>query len=384
MSFLFQDASAELEWTKETGLSVLTPIQELLTATVIPEKILAAVVGQRHTISHGIGRVGSLNSTETDNVNTHISIDSDDDCDGEDEDEGDDIDQTPQTRLLTVVEINECAKRAYDDCVFGSPSCPDFHSAATDLQPFVLVQVSLDKPLAELVIRATVNEVSRLFRYDEEQHRAFAIGARAFLRLLECEGYCDTQSTEEVAEIQRLLFLHGMAGTGKSHVIRGWTALSVSWTRPKAIGLFAITGVAAANIGGSTFARLVFSFTRWGMTDNLRKRWGGLRVAVWDEVSMATCTDVATLDAFGRALTGRENLPFGGITLIIAGDFFQLPPPVSGGRYLFQDPGQSIHARLNGYRLYRSFKDVVVLTKVIGFPFMIHSPRRLLATNLLA
>jgi hypothetical protein len=82
---------------------------------------------------------------------------------------------------------------------------------------------------------------------------------------------------------------------------------------------------------------------------------------ILDEASMVKCIDLSVLDSFLRALTGRSNLAFGGVILILAGDFFQLPPV--GGNYLYVIPGGNSAAKI-GFDLYRSVTDIVVLTEV--------------------
>jgi len=272
--------------------------------------------------------------------------------------------QSPQQQIrpLTVEELKENSDVACNDCVFGAP--PLAHVERTlpsDVSEFVNVCVHVGRPLQKIPTCATINEVSRQFGYNENQHRAFAIGGRAFLGFLAREDAHDDMIDAEIVELQRLLEIHGMGGTGKSHVINGWLALSISWSRPHAVGTFAITGVAAINISGQTFARLTYAFLKFGMSDRLRKKWQSKRMFILDESSMFKCVDLCTLSNFLKALTGRKNLAFGGVIVILAGDFFQLPPV--GGRYVFLDPGGNSAAK-TGFELYRSFTDVVVLNKV--------------------
>ena len=76
--------------------------------------------------------------------------------------------------------------------------------------------------------------------------------------------------------------------------------------------------------------------------------------------------DLYELDRFCRALTGRANLPFGGMIIVLAGDFCQLK--LVGGSFLFQIPGGADNKRAAGYELYRAITSdaVVVLSKVPG------------------
>ena len=45
-----------------------------------------------------------------------------------------------------------------------------------------------------------------------------------------------------------------------------------------------------------------------------------------DEISFMKETDLRKLDQYMRILTGNKDLLFGGIILILIGDFFQIPP----------------------------------------------------------
>jgi hypothetical protein len=42
-----------------------------------------------------------------------------------------------------------------------------------------------------------------------------------------------------------------------------------------------------------------------------------------DEMSMLIWTNLAELDSFWKELTGRADVPFGGLLIILAGDFYQ-------------------------------------------------------------
>ena len=86
---------------------------------------------------------------------------------------------------------------------------------------------------------ASLQEVSALlFKLTNDQHRAFVIIGRALLRSLESK-----HTNEEVAATnQELLLLHGLAGSGKSFVIRARKALAESWEHPKAVRTCAPTG----------------------------------------------------------------------------------------------------------------------------------------------
>jgi len=267
---------------------------------------------------------------------------------------------------LAVEELFANPEDSCKDCKWGASPISFDRRIPVGIASTVLVTVRSGQPQQELPTCATINEISRLFGYTEDQHRAFVIIARAFISYLANEDAYFTMPDEEIAMFQRLLLIHGMGGTGKSHIIKGVIATAISWSRPSAVGIFAITGVAAINICGETFARLTYAFKRYGMSDKIRSAWAQMRVAILDEFSMVKDLDLYELDRFCRALTGRANLPFGGMIIVLAGDFCQLKPV--GGSFLFQIPGSADNKRAAGYELYRAITSdaVVVLSKVPG------------------
>ncbi len=267
-------------------------------------------------------------------------------------------------RPLSVVELTANLKRANDDCVFAADPQHELGHARVgpDVPAFVHVTVSLGRPLQKLPACATINEVSRLFEFTEDQHRAFTIVARALLESLVFEDVdADDMVDSEVAvaRYQQLLLLHGMGGTGKSYIIQGLLAVATSWGRPNSVGTFATTGVAAINVLGETIASLLFYYNMTGsITSDLRVKLGALRVLIVDEMSMIQHDDLNKLCKLLRKVKQR-NLPFGGLTVMLAGDFAQLPPV--GGPCVFT------FAKNEGFDLYRSVcrNATVVLNQVI-------------------
>jgi ATP-dependent DNA helicase PIF1 len=110
---------------------------------------------------------------------------------------------------------------------------------------------------------------------------------------------------------------------------------------PDRIAVTASTGLAACNIGGVT----LHSFAGIGLgkespedlvkkikkNQKARHRWMRTKVLVIDEVSMVDGELFDKLEAIARIIRSNGR-PFGGIQLVITGDFFQLPPVPENGR----------------------------------------------------
>ncbi|MDO3634417.1 AAA family ATPase [Mycolicibacterium arseniciresistens] len=131
----------------------------------------------------------------------------------------------------------------------------------------------------------------------------------------------------------RHLFLTGKAGTGKSTLIRLFTA-----DTDRNVVVVAPTGIAALNVDGYTIHRL-FGFRTTTTLDDIRngayrpgrftKTLASLQTLIIDEASMvrADVFDMvaAALERFGPA----PGAPFGGVQIVLVGDLYQLPPVVS-------------------------------------------------------
>ncbi|KAG6555887.1 hypothetical protein Mapa_002529 [Marchantia paleacea] len=131
------------------------------------------------------------------------------------------------------------------------------------------------------------------------------------------------------------VFLTGSAGTGKSFVLE--FAIRVLKAKYGASSVFvtASTGLAACALGGTT----VHSFAGVGLgTGNKeslvdkvksrresRTRWQSAKALVVDEISMIDGEFFDKLDYVGR-IVRKDSRPFGGIQLVVTGDFYQLPP----------------------------------------------------------
>ncbi|XP_049875680.1 ATP-dependent DNA helicase PIF1 [Pectinophora gossypiella] len=145
----------------------------------------------------------------------------------------------------------------------------------------------------------------------------------------------------------RNIFFTGSAGTGKSFLLkRIVTALP-----PDVTVATASTGVAACHIGGTTLHAFAGIGDGSGSVDILcdramklplvAQKWRKCKHLIIDEISMVDGLYFEKLEAVARFVR-KNDKPFGGIQLILCGDFLQLPPVVdkskTGKRFCFQSP----------------------------------------------
>jgi ATP-dependent DNA helicase PIF1 len=141
------------------------------------------------------------------------------------------------------------------------------------------------------------------------------------------------------------VFLTGAPGSGKTYTVNAY----VAYLRARGIepAITASTGIAATHIGGRT----VHSWCGIGVRlplgraglERIRenrfvaKRIKGAAVLIIDEISMLSPQVLEAVDQVCRHV--REDVaPFGGLQVVLVGDFFQMPPIVS--RNGFAAPGE--------------------------------------------
>jgi ATP-dependent DNA helicase PIF1 len=127
------------------------------------------------------------------------------------------------------------------------------------------------------------------------------------------------------------LLMTGEGGTGKSTLIKMFVS---EYSGKKKIAITATTGAAAILLNGTT----LHSYLGIGLGNlseevlylqihkkhHILKRWKELDVLIIDEISMLEPRLLDKLEKLAKAFR-KNNNPFGGIQLILTGDFFQLP-----------------------------------------------------------
>jgi hypothetical protein len=218
----------------------------------------------------------------------------------------------------------------------------------------------------------TLCTVSKEFTLNKLQHAAFCkIGKVLLTRWLRDEpsaadpggGYQGPDYENELTQDQLLFFLGGAGGTGKSRVIDAVTKFCSSWRRSTCILKTALTGKAATLIHGRTLASFMLSLERANSSDFV-----GVDILVIDEVSMLTKSNWLKLDKLLRRYKRVPGVPFGGIHVVLVGDFLQLPPV--GADPIYVDPRDKVHystTDIEGFYLWRRFESAIVLEESVRF-----------------
>lgn len=129
------------------------------------------------------------------------------------------------------------------------------------------------------------------------------------------------------------IFLTGEPGAGKTHTINNF----VNYLRDCDIepAITASTGIAATHIGGMTIHSWSgigiknkldkYELDKIASSEYISKRVCRTKVLIIDEVSMLSQNTLDMVDLVCREIK-QNSLAFGGMQVVLVGDFFQLPP----------------------------------------------------------
>ena len=150
-------------------------------------------------------------------------------------------------------------------------------------------------------------------------------------------------------------FVSGSAGTGKSHLIKAIYQTAVKTLRSEADSpddivclLTAPTGPAAFNIRGLTL-HSAFSFPQCvyekqaisqSKLSSLRVKYSNLSLLIIDEISMVGSDFLHLVSRRLNEIKGTPDALFGGISVLVFGDLYQLPPV--GETPIFNAPKQAM------------------------------------------
>ena len=137
----------------------------------------------------------------------------------------------------------------------------------------------------------------------------------------------------EILKMGHNVYLTGAAGSGKTYLLNQY----IDFLKKKGvtIGVTASTGIAATHMNGSTIHSWAgigikkyldeWEFDALLQKQYLAKRFQNTKVLIIDEVSMLDYQRFDLLDKVCRGFK-QVDAPFGGMQIILSGDFFQLPP----------------------------------------------------------
>ncbi|NBV76576.1 AAA family ATPase [bacterium] len=129
------------------------------------------------------------------------------------------------------------------------------------------------------------------------------------------------------------VFLTGEPGSGKTHTINAY----VEYARSCGIepSITASTGIAATHVGGMTIHAWsgigvrkdlsAYDLDAIAGNKNVHSRVRHAQILIIDEISMLSARTLDMVDTVCREVRGNQS-PFGGLQVILVGDFFQLPP----------------------------------------------------------
>ncbi len=129
------------------------------------------------------------------------------------------------------------------------------------------------------------------------------------------------------------IYLTGAAGSGKTYVLNKFIADLKK--RKIGVGVTASTGIAATHLGGITIHSWAGIGIARDATDehigrivekrHVARRLAATKVLIIDEISMLDADRLLLVDRVAKAARDSQK-PFGGMQVVLCGDFFQLPP----------------------------------------------------------
>jgi len=175
------------------------------------------------------------------------------------------------------------------------------------------------------------------------------------------------------------MMILGSGGTGKSSVIGAITETFGYHDSAERLALCGTTGIASSNIGGYTLhswagLRRSANTGKWmektseRTKKKRRKNIQGKDFVIIDEISMANkvtfwCLSEILGEVRAEAGKGELHAPFGGMHIIICGDFHQFPPVGNPTGALYCERANDSCEAVFGRSIYQQFETVVMLTK---------------------
>ena len=222
-----------------------------------------------------------------------------------------------------------------------------------------------DYQAKEADAQAIVEDIIVNFTLNKEQERAFRIIAN---------------HASSLTPPPLKMYLGGMGGTGKTQVIKALISLFVRRNEAHRFAVVAPTGNAAANIGGSTYHSLLgiridekdghgeHIKNEAALIAEAKTKLKGVEYILVDEISMVSSREFYSICARLSEILNKPDIVFGGVNMIVAGDFAQLPPVAGHPLYhqftnFSMDSKQKEYDQLSllGLLYWHQFTTVVIL-----------------------
>jgi hypothetical protein len=224
---------------------------------------------------------------------------------------------------LTTVEgaqgITKPSPESSDGGIRNGAAFRDFVSGPSQAQIREADQLLDREPAAQptMKVPSDIPSLIKTHQLNAEQARAFSIVAE--------------HSMLGAPKNPLRMHLGGAGGTGKSRVINALQDFFIERGQSRRFRLSSYTGVAARNISGMTLHAALMLGDHYGSAMSSKSKrdlmamWEGVDYLFVDEISMVGC---AFLYEISHALSVAKgnDLAFGGINVVFAGDFAQLPP----------------------------------------------------------
>ncbi|KAF4690380.1 hypothetical protein FOZ60_000259 [Perkinsus olseni] len=197
--------------------------------------------------------------------------------------------------------------------------------------------VSMSKPVMESYEPPTKRRTVPFWMQEDREKDAAAWKRRRGTSVFEEEGELSDQQRyvfDLIVKQKKSIFFTGSAGTGKTRTLRE----VIKALPQKSTFITALTGIASTLLDRR--ATTLHSFAGIGLARGTKQdlvrfvkrngkavqNWHDCRVLIIDEVSMMSADLFNKLDYVAKEIRSERTKPFGGIQLVLVGDFYQLPP----------------------------------------------------------
>ncbi len=316
------------------------------------------------------------------------------------------LEQDDKTIKKTILGIDqECNAKSTDAITqeASSGEQPDLNAFDVHEDGCLVYSTPLQSQLRDTTVTKVQADIRSHLEIAKEIADERGLNKKQRLFLFGCASHLDSSQDEDILprdpetnshslqpevagqQKQMLLYFGGEGGTGKSVCIRCLIKIFERKRKRNAIIVTATSGTAAFNINGITIHSALGLNTRDSRFQSSRVKgedvvcWQAKEVLVIDECSMLSAQMLLRVDRRLRALRRCDDLPFGGIPLVLlTGDFMQFAP--IGGNPLLENPtekrkrqqedgklrsslSQSERDHHMGYELFQLFDNVVILTE---------------------